>query len=147
MHNVLPCHFTKELIHASICCCILSWFYLIKKHATRPHISQTVLFSQLIYERSIITIFITLQLRTPTDLFFSILLHDIHFPCVHISADFKYSMLLYMQIALLSHCSVALCLPWLEAPSLQCRPPEQILSWIMQLKDHHHRWVSLLYTE
>ena len=110
-------------------------------------ISQTVLFSQLIYEHCIITIIITLQLCTPTVLFFSILLCNIHFPCVHISADFKYSMLLYMQIALLSYRSVALCLPWLEAPSLQCQPTEQIPLWIMQLKDHHHRWVSLLYTK
>ena len=116
MHNVLLCHFRKQLIHVSIHCCILSGFYLIKKHVTRPHTSQTLLFSQIIYV--VLSLFITLQLHTPTVLFFSILLCDIHFPCVHISAHFEKFMLLYMQIALLSYRSVAPCLPWLETPSL-----------------------------
>ena len=35
--------------------------------------------------------------------------------CVHISARFKYSMLLRMQMTPLSYCSVAPCLAWLEA--------------------------------
>ena len=50
-------------------------------------------------------------------LIFNLLLCNIHFSCVHISAHLIYSMLLCMQITLLSYCLVAPYMPWLEAPS------------------------------
>ena len=52
-----------------------------------------------------------MHILTALFVIFNILLGNIHFPRVHISAHFKYSMLLCVQITFLSYCSVATFLP------------------------------------
>ena len=91
-----------------LCCCIFSLFYLNKEVCDQgTHFTD-----------SVITIYHTYTAYSNCSfLIYNILLCNIHCPHVHISAHFKYSMLLGMQITPLSYCSVAPYLPWLEALS------------------------------